>query len=690
MPSPLDTKLCQELAQHIEALTHTGQKVLEPTLIKKIKQICRSSEGYVEHAYHLLLHQLGEQHAEVRFSAFQIIDELFRRSHSFREHLVSDMQRIMELTVETNPNNCLPPPKIAASNLKNLALRSFHEWNVQYGSGYKRLQIGYNFLRKCKNIDFDNLEFENAIERARREENLRHQQIVNEEKIQKVLTEYNDLYEEIKTTITSLDNCIKLLVPSLDDFFISCDNMDESDIDTFNSELVVTSPHLKCSKKENKVDIREHGMNTNFSVEVEIKPVASVKETAENAAVFENARDAQRLIKNRYIPRVKNWLKVITKCSGKSDDVKKMVNLKDELEKSLKKCDHLDISRKNSDDSSDSDLEEVPDKEGYEEHVVEQHVLFAQSSSRSEKSASSKKDWSIFSKDNNEEDPTTLLSTLSTLQTTKNSHPSCSENSFATTSSGEQEVKVQKTEEIECLPSTSHKNQSTQSRKQKLLSVAPKLPFDIDLYHWEEEKLAAPTMLLVKPDGARFWSATSTDEMEEIVVPEGAASLRTRVIEFSGRHEPVKWACRAPLPSGKLCPRRDRYKCPFHGPVVARDSSGKCSNPEDEARLKQMQEEEQQKNPDWQDPKLLQEIKEATGVDLKMPEKGKRKKKSDQTKYPGLTDIKAKQNNAYTRLAKKVFKKGSMKRIAQSLDNADHKRFRDKYGDQFNYVHETS
>lgn len=64
----------------------------------------------------------------------------------------------------------------------------------------------------------------------------------------------------------------------------------------------------------------------------------------------------------------------------------------------------------------------------------------------------------------------------------------------------------------------------------------------------------------VKSEGGRYWSSTSVDDLDDVPVPDGIASLRTRVIEFSGRHEPVKWTCRAPLPSGKLCPRKDRYK----------------------------------------------------------------------------------------------------------------------------------
>lgn len=33
--------------------------------------------------------------------------------------------------------------------------------------------------------------------------------------------------------------------------------------------------------------------------------------------------------------------------------------------------------------------------------------------------------------------------------------------------------------------------------------------------------------------------------------------------------------------------------------------------------------------------------------------------------------------------------RGTVKRVAKAMDSADHKRFRDKYGDQFNYVYNT-
>lgn len=52
-----------------------------------------------------------------------------------------------------------------------------------------------------------------------------------------------------------------------------------------------------------------------------------------------------------------------------------------------------------------------------------------------------------------------------------------------------------------------------------------------------------------------------------------------------------------------------RFKCPFHGMIVARDETGKCVNPTDAERDKIM--ELKRNNLDVQNPELLAEIKVA-------------------------------------------------------------------------------
>lgn len=87
--------------------------------------------------------------------------------------------------------------------------------------------------------------------------------------------------------------------------------------------------------------------------------------------------------------------------------------------------------------------------------------------------------------------------------------------------------------------------------------------------------------------------------------------------------------CNVRLESGRLCPRRDKVKCPFHGKIIPRDHKGipldENDRLEEEARISRSK----PNVPDWQDPELLREIKQATGVDLTMPKKGKSKQSTN-------------------------------------------------------------
>lgn len=120
-------------------------------------------------------------------------------------------------------------------------------------------------------------------------------------------------------------------------------------------------------------------------------------------------------------------------------------------------------------------------------------------------------------------------------------------------------------------------------------------------------------------------------------------------VDVSEEFLPVRWACRAPLPSGKLCPRRDRIKCPLHGLIVARDEHGNAVDPTSVQPPSTTA-----TTPDWQEPSLLADIKAATGVDLTMPVKGKRLRENS---FSNLTDIKKLDDTSRKRLGKKIFKR---------------------------------
>lgn len=64
-------------------------------------------------------------------------------------------QEVLELTVETDSEQPLPPPKEVARKLRALAIQTVQSWYSLYGEAYKKLALGYNFLKKVKKVRYE-------------------------------------------------------------------------------------------------------------------------------------------------------------------------------------------------------------------------------------------------------------------------------------------------------------------------------------------------------------------------------------------------------------------------------------------------------------------------------------------------------------------------------------------------------
>lgn len=61
-------------------------------------------------------------------------------------------QEFLELTVETDSEQPLPPPKEVARKLRSLAVQTIQSWQASYGTAYKKLALGYHFLKQVKKV----------------------------------------------------------------------------------------------------------------------------------------------------------------------------------------------------------------------------------------------------------------------------------------------------------------------------------------------------------------------------------------------------------------------------------------------------------------------------------------------------------------------------------------------------------
>ncbi|CAL8079947.1 unnamed protein product [Orchesella dallaii] len=674
----LDIDVCKRITGLVEQLSTSGTDIVDKKLFRELATNAGQSEDYLKFTLERLLHQLERKHSEIRLGAFLVIDLLFKKSEYFRELLLDDFHIFLELTVESNSEKLLPPPITAAKKLKQRVLQAIHKWYSNFQEAHKRLALSYNFLKHNLKIDFDDALKRNAFELQQDlVERQRHSKLVGK-KVDGIKSEMEEKVDEISRIVTEMNNCFSLLIPKPGDLFQD-EGQNESDEDE--------------SPEDTTVNLREHGISdprTVISIHLPSKP-QQVRITEDNAAVIETLKDHYQELKNGYLPSIKKWIQV----ASKSDDeslFRKVMDLKSLVEEEMKQFEELKLveSRGRSsseDEDSDSDFEEVPDKEGYEDVVETPPVVVSKATTDSnikalDHSISQPEDvsWRPWNENADDvKDPATLTATLAQLRANQAIINGTKITSTSTYTKGQ-------ASKDDAVPGPS--KDSRESRKERLLKCAPKLPYDVDLYHWEDEKLTAPSIEIVETDRHKFWTPSQDRAGEVFEDPNGIASLRTRVIEFTGKFEPVKWSCRAPLRSGKLCPRRDRYKCPLHGKIIARDEIGNPVKPEDISELEaEKAKADAEKPPDWQDPEFLKDIEAQTGMDLTIrpPKRGKKKQTFSQ-QYPGLTDVDKKNNTPRSRLEKKVLNKASLKRVASTMDSISHKRFRDKFGDQWNYA----
>ena len=63
------------------------------------------------------------------------------------------------MTVETDSEQPLPPPKEVARKLRAQAIQAVQSWQASYGTAYKKLALGFHFLKQVKKVSGPNFLF---------------------------------------------------------------------------------------------------------------------------------------------------------------------------------------------------------------------------------------------------------------------------------------------------------------------------------------------------------------------------------------------------------------------------------------------------------------------------------------------------------------------------------------------------
>jgi hypothetical protein len=668
----------------IEELVMSGQSTLDSNKIKNLKSLCKHSNATLQHVFTLLMTQLEKNHREIRYSTFQIICQLFERSHMFRQLILVDFQIYMDLTMDLDFANPLPPPKHVADKLKSEALKAMCAWFKKFGPAYGQLRVAFQFLKTVKKIKFDSQNPQSQLTFLVSEEREDRLRKFNKKRIDKLTKQIDTDFEEIKNCTKEINSCLKLLVPDLTDTFVKESSSSKTD-------MIVAG-----SSKQREAGVLTPGYNVDLNLSLN----SSVKVTPneDKKALIKQLIDSVKIPRKVHLQCLKSWLSTACKYGGPPSLVKRLSDAKCALNKSLEKFDDLEITLEDDEDEDCDDFEDVNEEgtstsENSETNLKRtngpheiassskqstsdvppfkkaKHNLTKNSSTCSKGKVDTDA-WKPMQSSIN--DPTSYSHSIKKLREKKKDNGVCSVNSSRKVISTNGKVKLKK-----ILPSDLKKKATTS----KLKSVAPVVSFGTDLLQWDQSKLKElkETMTLgsAKELGIshRFYGESSSSAGTDGVSDSAIDHLTSRTIEFSGEFEKVTHTCRAPLPNGKLCPRQDRFKCPFHGKIIERDAVGNPRRPYEVDKNTLVA-----RNNSKEEESYMKDLEMNLGGKFKLTKKRKKSSKPEN----GLTDLAAPTNNSRYRLFKKINK--SMRRVHDAMDRIDDRRNLDKFGNNFNYA----
>ncbi|XP_050049363.1 UV-stimulated scaffold protein A-like isoform X3 [Dermacentor andersoni] len=488
-----------ELCKVIDTLTSSAPIHVKTECMAKLKRFCRSSDRMLKEACALLKERLEENDADVRLDTLAVIHELFTRSHLFRTLILEDIQRILELLVGTNIDLPLPGTLAASKKLQEKSWETIEKWNEKFGASYKILSLAVEYLKSRKQ-KMQQPEEQPAWSR-------------------RLLAEISERTPDVQLNVTQMENCFRLLVPS----------ETEEEASKESAPAICPLPGTSLAER-----LRDHAVPLTFNLEIELSRKVNVRKTADNEEVLDTLRRLHKELMEAFFPMVKKWLKGLAKINHPIEVLRNTIDLKHRIEIVHEKFEELNVG---SEDSSDSELEEVPEKEGYEPVVpAGRRAEYGLRPIEKRPKVNTPDKASRCKKPDEVSDPTSREAQLLRLNRVLGSESSSDD--------GKPTSKI--------VPSTKDLEEAGPSTS----NSAPVRNIDLDLIYWEQDKIE-------KEAGSGFsdlncvWKGTSKDDDN---VKAQALPFRERHIEFSGTFEPVKWACRAPLPSGKLCPRRDRLK----------------------------------------------------------------------------------------------------------------------------------
>ncbi|XP_010052806.2 UV-stimulated scaffold protein A homolog [Eucalyptus grandis] len=259
-----------------------------------------------------------------------------------------------------------------------------------------------------------------------------------------------------------------------------------------------------------------------------LKEAEKVHEDLDNKVLFDALRELYRLLVTRHLVSVQQWITVVVKVDAtdnrlRDSILKELINIQNKIQLMKRKCEELVSALPTT---AKHDLEEEEDI--WEEGKIEP----------------SDNGSSTTLRDRYENPSVPSTSGLKSMTS------GCSVG------------------ESVSIKASNESDDGKNPAKTKLLLKAPVMRWGPYLDNW-----GSNSGVLANQRGLDVESHWGRVDHDAVIPAEKIAELTVQATLYEEEQVNIK-PCNAPLSSGGLCQRRDLKVCPFHGPIIPRDSAG--------------------------------------------------------------------------------------------------------------------
>ena len=686
-----NSSINSKLKRLIKLLTSSVSPSLPENELKQLKNILQLKDDYIIVSFNLILDQLQQEHSQIRFAAFNVLDHLFSRSKIFRDLVIANLKQVIQLTTGLESRKTLPEPVIFAKKLRAKSLASLELWKEKYGMHYPRLRVAYRYIQGRKHGGIRQPEVPD-VHQMRIEHRERVRKVFVEKEIQNIHGEFDDISTNVEEVIQECNTCFELLVPRLVDFDFR--NVSD-DLSTGPDNIVLNSGISEVISSNNDIN----------STEVLTGVDNAMERTPE-------------------IEQIPTELSEITDIptSSKSDII-----MNDDFIFSEEQ--HFDSDSENSDSDEDDWEVVLPDMKQFSDYFKHLYHDF-----RMEIDLSKEKIQISLSPDNEciieklrnslktisirllplilkwlntigRSENTNLLSKVIDLKTRLydvikraesivisdsdkitslllSSYPKEEKDENTENISGKDDI-IQPFDPTSFIAQLSFSQRSNSTFKEQFqigddVTINNNTHQDIDFSEWGK---ASTIDQLPRFEGLHtFWiSEPEIDKPSEAAI----GMIQNRAFTYSETFKPVFHTCGAPIGANKFCKRKDRVKCPFHGNIIQRNEQGIA-----------LEETSQDSRNYTTEQPLAQEIRDLIEdfpslrrildkVNAKKKKKGRNIKSSNKVQFISVGSLK---NCKRRRLERILFKMEKNRIVSNGMRSELLERNKAKFIDNFNYA----